>query len=92
MIWKIRTLHDLEMGLKCKDGRVVGLLGPGQHRWLDPLNRTSLHVVDIRQSIAPVDWIEMLETQHDDLIAGKMIIVRPELSCCRFRGQALKLS
>lgn len=77
MIWKTRTLHELEMGLKCKDGRVVGLVGPGRHRWLDPLNRTSLHIVDIRQGIAPVDWVEMLETQHDDLIAGKMIIVRP---------------
>lgn len=78
MIMKTRTLHELEMGLKCKDGQVVDLVGPGRHSWLDVGNRTTLHVVDIRQGVVPADWVELLEHQHEDLIGDKIVIVRPK--------------
>ena len=77
MIMKTRTLTELEMGLKLKDGQVTDLVGPGRHRWLDPLDRTRLHVVDIRLGVVPPDWVELLERRHTDLIDGKMRIIRP---------------
>lgn len=78
MIWKTIAIAEHERGLRLRDGRIEDILPPGRHRWLDPLNRTEVQRVDVRNVGFASEWAAALEKYHPELMAEHMIVVRPK--------------
>jgi regulator of protease activity HflC (stomatin/prohibitin superfamily) len=67
---RLTTIHDYERGLRFRQGRLVGLVDPGVHLTVAPLNE--VRALDVRPSMLPVEGQEILTA---DGVAAKVSLV-----------------
>lgn len=72
---KTYVIAENQRGLLIKDGRIVRLLEPGRHRYLDLFGALSADIVDSRgQFNSP--WAEIVEKRHPDIAERSLETVR----------------
>lgn len=64
------TIHEYERGLRFRNGRLAGIVGPGTHVAFGPL--VAIRALDVRPTVVPVEGQEVLTS---DGVATKISLV-----------------
>ncbi|QIG80526.1 slipin family protein [Stakelama tenebrarum] len=87
------VIAENQRGLLIRDGRVITVLGPGRHRFVDWLNRARLEVYPAT-GLFQSPWADIVAKQHPELAEGNFVSVRPgegEVGIVRVDGRTAYL-